>query len=737
MPLIRVALDLPLSTLFDYSASDDLPPGTRVLVPFGRKQLVGVVMESLTRSELADERIKPILDALNDVPPLPAESLALLRFCSDYYRYPLGATVLSALPTRLRSPEPLALKQTRHYALSAAGRQLDLAEWPKRQKIPLRILTALQPSDSTLSEAELRALSPSALAAARTLLEAGWLECRTTPPPAHRFETSHQLTAEQQHAVDTVAPGIADFNRQDGGGTFGCFLLHGVTGSGKTEVYVHLMQQALQLGGQVLLLVPEINLTPQLEHYFRSRFPDTPLASLHSGLADGERAQNWLRAQAGHARILLGTRLAVFTPLPQLALILVDEEHDSSFKQQDGLRYSARDVAVFRARQRAVPIVLGSATPALESWYNAQTGRYRLLTLSQRAASHARMPTVRTVHTRQVAMLHGLSAPLLTAIGERLQRGEQSLLFINRRGYAPVLMCTACGWLSTCPHCAGKMVLHLPERRLRCHHCGLQQRVPPACPSCGNPDLQPVGSGTQRVESVLAEQFPSASVLRVDRDSTRNQGSWNAMRQRIHDGEIDILVGTQMLAKGHDFPNLTLVGVLNPDSALYSSDFRASEKLFAQLAQVAGRAGRADKAGEVLLQTEFPDHPLFDALRRHDYPGWATTLLAERQSAGFPPFCYQLMLRAEGRQAESVYAFLQQARQAGQALNHNAVQPVEIYGVVPAALARRADHTRAQLLIQAATRPALQNFVRDWQALLAALPSAGLRISLDVDPLDF
>ena len=441
-----------------------------------------------------------------------------------------------------------------------------------------------------------------------------------------------------------------------------CFLLHGITGSGKTEVYVHLMHEMLQRGGQVLLLVPEINLTPQLENYFRSRFPDVELVSLHSGLADGERAQNWLKAQSGAARIVLGTRLAVFTPLPKLSLILVDEEHDASFKQQDGLRYSARDVAIFRANQRAVPIVLGSATPSLESWYNAQSGRYRLLQLKQRAVQPAKLPTVRCMDVSQLPLKDGLSQPLLAAIETRLQLGEQSLIFINRRGYAPVLMCSACGWLSECKHCAGKLVLHLKDRSLRCHHCGQQQRVPHACPTCGDADLKPVGIGTQRVETALQEHFPQARILRVDRDSTRNKGAWNAMRKQIHDGEADILIGTQMLAKGHDFPNLTLVGVLSPDGALYSADFRASEKLFAQLTQVGGRAGRADKPGEVIVQTAFPNHPLFQALRAHDYEIWAQTLLAERQMAGFPPFTYQVLLSAEGKQEADVLAFLQQAR---------------------------------------------------------------------------
>ena len=697
--------------------------GQRVVVPFGRKQVVGVVMEVGANTELAATRIKEVVQVLEDVPPLPGELLKLLRFCSDYYHHPIGMTVMAALPTRLRSQLPVVLKQVLTYSLSASGHSLNLAEFPKRKLVQLRLLSALQ--ESTLSAAQIKALSPSAPSALKTLLESGWVEANATQLPSvhFTFKEEHQLTAEQQAAVDAV-------NQQAG---YHTFLLHGVTGSGKTEVYVHLLQQVLQRGGQALLLVPEINLTPQLEYYFRSRFPDTELVSLHSGLNDGERTQNWLLAQAGQARIILGTRLAVFTPLPQLALIIVDEEHDASFKQQDGLRYSARDVAIFRANERGVPIVLGSATPSLESYYNASSGRYTLLKLSERALLQAQLPSVRCINISNALLQDGISPALLTALGERLQRGEQSLVFINRRGYAPVLMCTACGWLSGCPNCAGKMVLHLKDGRLRCHHCGHQTRVPHACPSCGNADLQPVGLGTQRIETALQEHFPDARILRVDRDSTRNKGTWNAMRKQIQDEAVDILVGTQMLAKGHDFHNLTLVCVLNPDSALYSSDFRASEKLFAQLAQVAGRAGRGNKPGEVLIQTAFPEHPLFNALRAHDYNTWAATLLAEREQAGFPPFVYQVLLRAEGKIESEVYEFMQLARSAATVLK----MQVEIYGVVPAAMPRRANHVRVQLLVQSAARKSLQNFLRQWQPVLCEIPAKKLRWSLDVDPLEF
>jgi primosomal protein N' (replication factor Y) len=723
MSIVRVALDVPLPTLFDYQwpGSSPLAPGQRVVVPFGRKQAVGVVMECAPHSELSAERIKPVSRVLDEIPPLPADLLALLRFCSDYYHYPLGSTVLSALPAQMRSGEPVALYTEPSYGLSEKGRDLGLEGLDSRKKVQRLLIEALQAGPQALRQ--LRALSGSAPAAIKALLEAGWIEaCEPPAASAPALADAHTLTPAQQQAVDAVAQARG----------FAAFLLHGVTGSGKTEVYVHLMRHALQQGGQVLLLVPEINLTPQLEGYFRSRFPDAELASLHSGLGEGERAQNWLRAQAGRARIVLGTRLSVFAPLQCLALIIVDEEHDASYKQQDGLRYSARDVAIFRASQGKAPIVLGSATPSLETWHNARSGRYQLLKLPERALESARLPEVRYINTGDLFMQHGISEPMFAAIEQRLQRGEQSLLFINRRGYAPVLMCTACGWLSGCPNCAGKLVLHLKDRRLRCHHCGHQARVPHACPSCGNADLQPVGIGTQRVETVLQERFPKARILRVDRDSTRNKGTWRAMRKQIQEDAVDILVGTQILAKGHDFPNLTLVGVLNPDGALYSGNFRASELLYAQLSQVAGRAGRAEKPGEVLVQTAFPNHPLYRALQAHDYDAWAETLLAERRMAGFPPFVHQVLLRAEGKQESEVYAFMRKAHEAATAL----ALPVEVYGAVPAAMPKRANHFLVQLLVQCEARKPLHQFLDAWQPLLESLASQKLRWSLDVDPLE-
>jgi primosomal protein N' (replication factor Y) len=546
-------------------------------------------------------------------------------------------------------------------------------------------------------------------------------------PPPHE---PPELTAEQKTALAAINAGDEGFK---------AYLLHGVTGSGKTEVYLRLIEGALIKGRQVLLLVPEINLTPQLEARVAARFPGAGLVSLHSELSEAARARNWRAALEGRARIVLGTRLSIFTPLPDLGLIVVDEEHDSSFKQQDGMRYSARDVAVFRARERGITIVLGSATPSLESWANATDprtpARYALLTLYERAVENARLPQVRRIDTRLEKLQDGLSGELLLAIEKRLERGEQSLIFLNRRGYAPVLTCTCCGWISHCTRCAANLVLHLADGRLRCHHCGFECRVPKACPSCGNQDIQPFGRGTQRLEVVLAERFPQARILRVDRDSAKSRKQWEVLVEKIYGGEADILVGTQMLAKGHDFPKLTLVGALGADSALFAADWRAPERLFAQLMQVAGRAGRAELPGEVLIQTQFPEHPLYAALVRHDYPSFANEQLREREQAGFPPYTYQAMLRAEAPQIADSLAFLASARAWPQLAAHGDVM---LYDPVPMRLARRANLERAQLLIESPSRRALQIFLGEWGVALDAIKAPSrLRWHLEVDPLEF
>ena len=480
--------------------------------------------------------------------------------------------------------------------------------------------------------------------------------------------------------------------------------------------------------------MPEIHLTPQLGERFQRRFPGRRLVGLHSGLAAGERRGGWLAALRGEADIVLGTRLAVFTPLPRLGLIVIDEEHDLSYKQMEGMRYSARDVAVWRARQVGVPIVLGSATPALETWKNAKAGRYRLLSLAGRAHAQASLPKVRLVDSRGDRPKQGLTGALREALTRTLERGEQSLVFINRRGYAPTLLCNGCGHVFPCPRCSAHLVLHRAAAgyRLVCHHCGLSGRPPEACPACGGVDLRPAGQGTQRLEETLAELFPEARILRVDRDSATRKGAFAAMRDRVAAREVDILVGTQIVAKGHDFPHLTLVGVLGADQALVSPDFRAGERLFAQLMQVAGRAGRAEHPGQVLIQTRYPSHPLYQAVVRHDYPGFAEAALRERRAAAFPPYVSQAVLRAEANSEEAALGFLQAAREIGLRLGHE----VEIFDPVPALMRRVAGRHRLQLLLQAAGRGRLREFLDAWMEALATAPARGVKWGLDVDPVD-
>jgi primosomal protein N' (replication factor Y) len=552
----------------------------------------------------------------------------------------------------------------------------------------------------------------------------GWIEEVPIHSSSAKSVSSPVLNTEQQTAFDAIANDIRKFN---------VWLLHGITGSGKTEVYLRLITLLLLQGRQTLVLVPEISLTPQLEQIFRSRFPTTLLVCLHSRLSDSERLKGWLQAQKGEAKIVLGTRLAVFAPLPKLGMIIVDEEQDGSFKQQDGLRYSARDVSIFRAKQENVPVILGSATPSLESYYHATNGRYRMLRLSSRAVKKAVLPAVHCIDIRSAKCIDGLSQPLITALEKGLAQDQQSLVFLNRRGYAPVLLCKSCSWTAKCHRCTSRLVVHLREKQLRCHHCGHQERFPSSCPECGNQDIVPFGQGTQRVEALLAERFPNARILRIDRDSTRLKDGWEKMLKDIYERRVDILVGTQILAKGHDFPNLSLVGILNSDAALFSTDFRAAERLFAQLMQVAGRAGRADIPGEVLVQTEFPDHPLYHALRRHDYAALAQTLLSERKMAGFPPFVYQALLRAEAPQISAAMNFLTSAVE----LAGSTTGGVEIFDPVPAQMARLKGLERAHLLVQSGSRKKLQEFLTSWHTRITTLPIRKVRWSLDVDPQEF
>jgi primosomal protein N' (replication factor Y) len=567
-----------------------------------------------------------------------------------------------------------------------------------------------------LGEVIAASLPPRLRQVSRRVLAPPELVAATANPPS-----PVAATADQEAAIATIREGF---------GRFHPVLIQGITGSGKTEVYLRIVGEAIERSGQALLLVPEIGLTPQFEERVRARFPGVTVSAAHSHLAQGERARAWLAAQSGAARIVLGTRLAALMPFRQLAVIVVDEEHDPSYKQQEGLRYSARDVAVLRAQRLGIPVILGSATPSLESLANAREGRYRLARLDSRAAAGAALPVVRTVDTRADRPIEGLAHALILGIRQRLDRGEQSLVFVNRRGFAPVLFCRSCSWHSACARCSANLVLHRRDGELRCHHCGKRERIPVACPSCGGSDLAPVGEGTHRIEESLAEALPGARIARIDRDSTARKGELGRVFERVRTGEVDVLVGTQMLAKGHDYPALTLVGVIGADSALFSADFRAAERLHAQLVQVAGRAGRAERPGEVLIQTDFPFHPLYAAVARNDYDGFADAALDERRAAGFPPYAHLALLRAESKNAGEALGFLKLA--ASLARRQDA--PVDVFDPVPATLERKAGFERAQLLVRASSRAALQPFLRAWRDALEARAERRVRWSIDVDP---
>jgi primosomal protein N' (replication factor Y) len=696
--------------------------GRRVLVSFGRKNALGVVLAVTEQSAIEAAKVKTAREVLRDMPPLPETWLALLRFCAGYYQHPLGAAALAALPAKFKQPQVFDPLLWTRLAWSGAAPAI-----PKRERVKAMLAATL--AEAPRFGCELVGSSPKALHYLGHWSAVG--QVVPAPPPPLVVAQPRELNPEQGAAVDALNSALAA-----GGAASTPFLLHGVTGSGKTEVYLHVAAQALARGRQALVLVPEINLTPRLLQHFRERFPASVIVALHSGLNESERLHNWLLAHTGAADIVLGTRLAILTPLPRLGLIVVDEEHDPSFKQQEGMRYSARDLAVFRARNEAVPVLLGSATPALETYAHAQSGRYTRLLLRTRAVRDAALPKVKLIDLNTTPVEHGVSAPIWAAMAERLQRGEQSLLFLNRRGYAPVLSCPTCGWVSACSRCTAYLVLHrrrgmLTGGKLVCHHCGWEEKVPDACPTCGNIDIRAYGQGTQRLESHLAAAYPQARVLRIDRDSTSRKGEAEALLAQAHGGEVDILVGTQMLAKGHDFKNLTLVAAVNVDAALFSADFRASERLFAQLMQVAGRAGRAEKPGEVMIQTRKPDHPLFQAVIAADYDRYARTLLAERQAAGLPPAAYQAMLRVEALKLATALNFLGQA--AAAPLAHDGVT---IYDPVPMGLTRLMNIERAQLMVESPSRPALQAFLTGWVAWLYAHAPRSVRWHVEVDPLE-
>ena len=714
----RIAVNVPLSDgLLTYSHSEPLPQGARVLVPFRNKTVVGIVWETDIAPDMDAARILGVQTTFLDEPPLPESWRDLLAFTSRYYHYPTGQAVFAALPQGLKETRAVEMPQPPlFYALNEAGRAQTPP--PARFNKKAALWDALLSGGMTM--AALKQVNAQAAKLIEDWAEQGWIETTEAAKPVLR-SSEFQLNANQQQASDEI---------QTTFGSFQPFLLYGITGSGKTEVYFDAMAKVLAQGRQVLFLLPEINLTPQLLKRVENRFADVPTAVLHSQMAAGRRTQDYLRAMLGQAKLVIGTRLAVFTPLPDVGLIVVDEEHDGSFKQDNELRYHARDLAVWRAKQSGCPVVLGSATPSLESWHKAQSGAYRLLQLTERAHTAAQLPRVDILNVGRLKLDNGFSPQALQLLKQNFEAGGMSLVYLNRRGFAPALFCGDCGHTFGCPNCSAKMVLHQRARQLRCHHCDHREPIPFKCPDCGNQDLTAVGHGTQRVEETLRAFLPKAAVVRVDRDSTAHKNDWADLYRRIADNEIDILVGTQMLAKGHDFARLNLVIVLNADGSLYSADFRAPERLFAELMQVSGRAGRADKPGKVLIQTQLPEHPVFAAVKAQDYAVFAENELNERQMFAMPPFGFQTAVRADAPRVADAMEFLNAAKET---LAPLLPESVSQFGAAPMLMVRLAERERAQIFLESTSRQDLHRAVSLWVQVLQQNRDGKIRWSVDVD----
>ena len=724
--ILRIAVPSPLYRSFDYLLptgveANALQAGVRVRVPFGRRTVIGVLLDITTESAVASHKLKPALAVLDSEPVLNSDILSMVQWASDYYHHPIGDALTAALPVLLRRGEPPETSGIPAWRLTAAGRETDsatLARAPRQQAV----IATLHGQPQGVARSTLDA--PASVL--RTLAEKGWIESFHQTPDSDIGTTTpspHTLNPAQQHAVNVI---LEQYGR------FAPFLLDGVTGSGKTEVYLTLVAHALARQQQVLVLVPEIGLTPQLVDRFRQRFA-VPLAVLHSGLSDRERLTAWQLARTGVAAVIIGTRSAIFTPMLRPGLIVVDEEHDASLKQQDGFRYSARDLAIWRARQLAIPVVLGSATPSLESLLNVEQQRYQRLDLPERTGV-ARPPTFRLLDIREQRLEDGLSAPLLKRMQEHLDADGQVLLFLNRRGFAPTLMCYGCDWVAECRRCDARMTWHQHDNRLHCHHCGSQRPVDSICPSCQGTDLHPVGQGTERVEQALTAHFPGIEPLRIDRDTTRRKGELDKLLGQARSGASRLLLGTQMLAKGHHFPNVTLVGILDADHGLFSTDFRASERMAQLIVQVAGRAGRHERPGEVLIQTCHPEHPLLQLLITQGYPAFARAALTERRTAQMPPVTSMALLRAEAPAADTAMGFLASIQQR---IHATGLPGVDVWGPVPATMERRAGRFRAQLLLQAERRGDLQRLLGTLIRQLEQTREARqVRWSVDVDPVD-
>lgn len=744
--VVQVAVSKPLRQIFDYLApkmvnsETSVQVGMRVMVPFGRQQLIGVVLNTDHQSDFALHKLKHITEVLDHSPCIQEDIIELLTWVSRYYQHPIGEVFSHALPALLRQGKPATAITEKAWQLTLQGQvaQTESLGRAIKQRQILDFLKSEQNKNTPQLPSKLNQQWDNWRDGMKRLEEKGLVEqTQQSSIFSANFPTAnqslHTLNNEQQLAADAIVAAL---------GQHQAFVLEGITGSGKTEVYMQVIIEVLKRGEQVLVLVPEIGLTPQLVERF-TRHLNAHIAVLHSSMNDTERLNNWLAIKGStskdaSANVLIGTRSAVFTPFKNLGLVLIDEEHDLSLKQQDGLRYSARDVAIMRARNAKVPIILGSATPSLETLYNVEQKRFTKLVLNQRAGD-AVLPEIHLLDVRSQKLENGLSAQLTQRIREHLERGNQVLLFLNRRGFSPVLMCYECGWLSHCPRCDAFFTLHQKAHRLRCHHCGTEQAIPAQCPDCKtngiHNELSPVGMGTERVEESLSELFPDKSILRIDRDSTRKKGELENKLEQAKDGKVDILLGTQMLAKGHHFPRVTLVGILSADQGLYSADFRASERMGQLILQVAGRAGRETQRGEVIIQTCHPEDPLLEDLQHHSYPAFCKDLFKERQQAELPPFSYHVLIRAEAIDEMAPMDFLQAARQSSTVLDTSILEGVEVFGPFPAPMTRRAGRYRYQMLCQSTNRNSLQKLLHYWLPLIESLPNRKkVRWSVDVDP---
>jgi len=729
--ILQIAVPVPFRKLFDYlpiseGNSENLRPGIRIKIPFGKSQKIGILVSTSNRSDFPMHKLKPAIAYLDETPQFDQQHFAWLQWISQYYHHPIGMTLSTALPALLKKDKPINLRQANHWQVTPQGLDTELVNLnraPKQKALLTLLKNQKEAVDQTFLENNFENWRSTMLSLEKKLLVEKFILETQIPTTKSIAQSDKQANAEQQSAIDAISLNLAMFS---------VFLLDGITGSGKTEVYLNSIVNVINNKQQVLILIPEIGLTPQLLQRFIARFGNS-VATMHSGMNDTERYQVWLKAKNNNINILIGTRSAIFTPMPKLGMIIIDEEHDLSFKQQDGLRYSARDVALTRAQRLKIPIVLGSATPSFESLLNVKRGTFQHLMLKKRAGK-SKPPQIKTINIKNQKLTDNFSQPLLDLISKHLARNEQVMIFLNRRGFAPTMICQECGWVGMCTRCDHPMTIHAKKQRIICHHCGSERKMPAQCPECSSIDLRPRGYGTERTEQILNELFPNTEIIRIDRDTTARKNAMHDLLNKISDHRAQILLGTQMLAKGHDFPNVTLVGILDADQGLFGADLRASERMAQLITQVAGRAGRGEKSGRVVIQTQHPDHPLLTLLIEHGYRKFCSDALQEREMARLPPYTHAALIRAESNNIQNNIQFLMETKHTLQKLN---ISSLEILGPAPSPMERRAGKYRSQLLIIGEKRKELHSALNQILKFIEDCKSAKkVRWNLDIDPQD-